>query len=442
MPALPFVEVVARLAEMAANATDLLPSPTLPAESSGTPTITIASTPYASQTASPTTLYIPEQKLINFAAYIMMQGIFLGMSIIFIYQAIELWLPRRSWLTFANITQLCVWITRVLIIIVFNISPYYQVDCAWRQYGAGAVSQMVIICVWWLQFIKFQSMYKNRPWVTNTVLVLCIVATAATFPYIKTVVSFDALNHCAVKFDSGFQAVYISTDVFINLLLSTLFMAAVLTHVNNTDKSWDSYTKMSYILSCDVRGAFLDTFAQLIKLFLQLAWWLPTSQTIYGIHLCDFLKVVAAHWFVNDVVKNMGAHSSAKGSKNTAGNKNPNASVKGAAGTSGGQAVILASCRRKGSFGTKVAQYFKGDGGGDVEVGSTDTLRIPVPMTLSLESLEATKAAGGGLRAGGKSSENLRVGAVSPVPGSPAMRHARSSDQVNMFPKREGDKKV
>ncbi|KAI9353662.1 hypothetical protein BDR26DRAFT_913915 [Obelidium mucronatum] len=293
----------------------------------------------------------------------MMQGIFLGMSIIFLYQAIELYKPRRSWLTFANIVQLLLWIARTLIIIVFNIAPYFMVDCTWRQYAAGFVSQCVILCVWWLQYIKFQSMYKNRPWVCRAVLAACIVCTAATFPYIATTLALPSLDHCSVTFNRDFQSAYIAADVFINILLSGLFAAAIIKHVNNTDKTWDSYSKLSYILSCDVRGSFLDTAAQLVKLFLQLAVWLPSSQTQFGSHVCDFIKVLSAHWFVNDVVKNMGETGSGT-SLSTRKGGNQDGSMRG--GGQGGQAAILASCRRKGSFGTKVSQYFKGD----VDVGT------------------------------------------------------------------------
>ncbi|KAJ3064253.1 hypothetical protein HDU98_012327, partial [Podochytrium sp. JEL0797] len=214
--------------------------------------------------------------------------------------------------------------------------------------------------------------------------------------------------------------------VFINVMLSSLFMAAILKHVNNTDKSWDSYAKMSYILSCDVRGAFLDTFAQLVKLFLQLAWWLPTSQTIYGIHLCDFLKVVAAHWFVNDVVKNMheaGGKSSKKGVVGGAGGNSNNQSPK--------------------AISMKAAQFLKGDGGSagtgkaiaTANFGSTETLRPQSgPQAATSFANFAVKMA-----AAGKSTDSLRSGSVGEVAG---IRAARSSENIAVkTPPREGQPK-
>ncbi|KAJ3018564.1 UNVERIFIED_CONTAM: hypothetical protein HDU68_011089 [Siphonaria sp. JEL0065] len=222
-------------------------------------------------------------------------------------------------------------------------------------------------------------------------------------------------------------------------MLSTLFGVAIMKHVNNTDKSWDSYSKLSYILSCDVRGSFLDTAAQLVKLFLQIATWLPGSQTIFGSHVCDFIKVLSAHWFVNDVVKGMGDGSSGVGQSTIKKGRGQNS--KNEVVSKGGQANILASCRRKGSFGTKVAQYFKGSqSGGDEKevpspvVSSTDTLRFATP---SLDSLTVARQQAGGLRQSAKSTESLRTPIIASG-SSPGLRGTRSSDNVTMFPKREG----
>lgn len=439
MPALPhYVELVARLAEMAANATNQIVNPgSVTVDGNSTAT---APTSSSNLTSSPhdisTILQITEPTLISFAAYIMMQGIFLGMSIIFLFQAVELYLPRRSWLTFANVVQLLLWITRNLMIIVFNIAPSFMVDCSWRQIAVGVVSQSIILCVWWLQYIKFESMYQNRPWVCKIVLGFCFICTAATFPYIQTSIKMpDALNHCAIQLNSVSQSIYVSADVFINVLLSSLFGIAIMKHVNNTDKSWDSYAKLSYILRCDVRGSFLDTAAQLVKLFLQCATWLPGSQTLFGTHVCDFIKVLSAHWFVNDVVKNAGEHPSGNGgpsNKKTGVSKQHDAGNKG-----GGQAAILASCRRKGSFGSKVAQYFKGDENGPATptgaMGSMDTLRFPVT---SMDNLAIKQS---GLRPSGKSTDSLRVVSISgnQTAGEATMRTVRSSDNIAMFPKRD-----
>ncbi|KAJ3024837.1 UNVERIFIED_CONTAM: hypothetical protein HDU68_007735 [Siphonaria sp. JEL0065] len=350
-----------------------------------------------------TILEVAEQDLIIFAAYIMMQGIFLGMSCIFLYQAVELYKPRRSWLTFANIIQLLLWIARTLIIIVFNIAPYFMVDCTWRQYAAGFVSQAVIICVWWLQYIKFQSMYKNRPWVCRGVLAACVVCSAATFPYIQTTLKPPALDHCAVAFNSIAQSAYISADVFINVLLSALFGIAIMKHVNNTDKSWDSYSKLSYILGCDVRGSFLDTAAQLVKLFLQLATWLPSSQTQFGSHVCDFIKVLSAHWFVNDVVKNSGegAGGTPSHSKKAGNNSKQDVST-----LRGSKSNILASA----PYGSK-----------EKVAGSSDTINFQ-PFLLKVMANEA------GGRPLSRSTESLRAEAA--AVGSPGLRVAKSSDNV------------
>ncbi|ORY36833.1 hypothetical protein BCR33DRAFT_721767 [Rhizoclosmatium globosum] len=412
MPALPYVEVVARLAEIAANATNQIINPT-PSTTftttilAPTSTTSLRSVPSPSQ-ASPhnlsTILNVSETDIIIYGAYVMMQGIFLGMSVIFLYQAIDLHVQKRSWLTFANVSQLTLWIARTLIIIVFEIAPYFQVSCFWRKFAAGVVSQSVIVCVWWLQYIKFESMYKNRPWICRVVLGFCMICTVATFPYIWTeILKPDSMDHCSVRLNGDIQSVYVSADVFINVLLSALFAAAIIKHVNNTDKAWDSYAKLCYILSCDVRGSFLDTAAQLVKLFLQLATWIPSSQSLFGSHVCDFIKVIAAHWFVTDVRKKWPSARNVNSKQDASGR---------------GQDNILISCRRKGSFGA-------------LGLGSTDTLRIPAT---SLESLKASQTFPLRSASAGKSSDSLRAGSGSAELG---MRYARSSDNI-MFPRREG----
>ncbi|KAJ3217052.1 hypothetical protein HDU67_008610 [Dinochytrium kinnereticum] len=242
-----------------------------------------------------------EQAVINFSAYMTMQGFFLGTSLMFLYRAIRLFLEKRNLLTLADVVQLTFWLIRTLIIIVFSIAPSSTVDCSWRQYAGGVASSSVIVTVWWLQFIKFQAMYKDRPVVCYSVMAVCIVCVAACFPFLKTVIRVDSLDHCSVSFDATMQIVYTSTDVFVNLLLSTLFGLAIWKHVSTTDSNWSSYNKMTYILTCDVRGAFIDTIAQIIKLSLNLSG-LPSSQGVFGAHVCDWVKIAAAHWFVNDVV--------------------------------------------------------------------------------------------------------------------------------------------
>ncbi|KAJ3094556.1 hypothetical protein HDU97_007941 [Phlyctochytrium planicorne] len=276
----------------------LLTSPDLTSE---------GNTPFTAVTASKvsdfsTIMLSPtEQSVINFSAYMMMQGFFLGTSMMFLYRAAKLFLEKRNLLTLADCIQLLFWIIRTLIIITFNIAPSSFVDCSWRQYAAGVASSSVIVTVWWLQYIKFQAMYRDRPAVCYTVMAICIVCVAACFPFMKTVIKIDSLDHCSVSFDSTMQIVYISTDVFVNLLLSALFGLAIWKHISTTDSNWNSYSKMTYILTCDVRGAFVDTLAQLIKLGLNLSS-LPSSQSVFGAHVCDWVKIAAAHWFVNDVV--------------------------------------------------------------------------------------------------------------------------------------------
>ncbi|KAI8843703.1 hypothetical protein BC829DRAFT_491968 [Chytridium lagenaria] len=248
-----------------------------------------------------------EQAVINHSAYMMMQGFFLGTSILFIIRAIRLFLEKRNLLTLADVVQLSCWIIRTLIIITFSIAPSSYVDCSWRQYAAGVASSSVIVTCWWLQFIKFQAMYKDKPVIIYTMMTVCVVCVAACFPFMKTVIRVDSLDHCAVSFDATMQIVYTSTDVCVNLLLSTLFGIAIWRHVSTTDSNWSSYSKMTYILTCDVRGAFVDTIAQLIKLSLNLSG-LPSSQAVFGAHVCDWVKIAAAHWFVSDVVGSQNEH--------------------------------------------------------------------------------------------------------------------------------------
>ncbi|KAJ3104920.1 hypothetical protein HDU96_008765 [Phlyctochytrium bullatum] len=242
-----------------------------------------------------------EQTVVNFLAYIMLQGFFLGTSSMFLWRAIRLFLEKRNLLTLADCVQLSFWIARNVIILVFGLAPSSYVDCTWRQYASGFASSAVIVTVWWLQFIKFQAMYKDRPVVIYTVLGICVVCVAACFPFLRATISIDTLNHCAIRFDTNMQIAYISTDVFVNVMLSALFGLAIWKHVSNTDANWSSYNKMTYILTCDVRGAFVDAAAQLVKLSLNLSG-LPSSQTLFGAHVCDWVKVASAHWFVNDVV--------------------------------------------------------------------------------------------------------------------------------------------
>jgi hypothetical protein len=164
-------------------------------------------------------------------------------------------------------------------------------------------------------------MFQDKPWVVRVVLVLCVVGLAATFPYLKTTVKLDTLDHCSVTFDSKMQVAYISVDVslflfhfvsifslifilkvFINVLLSILFGFAIWKHISGTDKTWSSYSKLNYILTCDVRASFVDTLAQLIKLTFNATPILISSQTVFVSHVMDWIKPITAHWFVSDVV--------------------------------------------------------------------------------------------------------------------------------------------
>jgi hypothetical protein len=56
-------------------------------------------------------------------------------------------------------------------------------------------------------------MFQDKPWVVRVVFVLCVLGLAATFPYFKTTVKLDSLDHCSVTFDSSMQVAYISVDV-------------------------------------------------------------------------------------------------------------------------------------------------------------------------------------------------------------------------------------
>ena len=150
-------------------------------------------------------------KRINISNYT--KGFFLGTTIICFKKALSSFLQKRNWLTLVNVFQILLWLTRNVSIIVFAIVPGILVNCGWRQYFVGLISSSVIVAVWWLQFIKFQSMYTEAVWFVRIIGLFCFTATAATFPYIATKVTLDSLNHCAVKFDETFQAWYIAADV-------------------------------------------------------------------------------------------------------------------------------------------------------------------------------------------------------------------------------------
>ncbi|TPX76504.1 hypothetical protein CcCBS67573_g02229 [Chytriomyces confervae] len=438
MPALP-VSITGTTPDLISSLTSSEPSTYLPQVSASTTTMLSATVSSKATLSTPqptinmTTLLtdIPQQTVINFAAYMMMQGVFLGVSTIFLYQATQLHLSKRSWLTFSNVLQLLLWITRTLIIIVFNIAPGFLLDCSWRQYAAGVFSSSVIVCVWWLQFIKFQSMYHNKPWVVRVVLVLCVLCTAATLPYIGTKVSLDALQHCSVVFSASMQAIFISADVFINLLLSSLFAKAVLQHVLATDRTWDSYSRLRYILTCDVRGSFLDTAAQLVKLGLNVSG-LPGSQTVFGSHACDFIKIASAHWFVNDVAGNAAKESAM-------------ASVSKGAVASRVKIVKMGAL----ASSAKVNEYSKKVDASKQMRASADTLRCPA---ISVDTLNLGSDVGGsqgtlelGYRPRNASSRPGSSGRLSRgeelMGGRNAAqgnRMARSSENLPMFPKKEG----
>ncbi|KAJ3112623.1 hypothetical protein HK100_002269 [Physocladia obscura] len=274
------------------------------------------------------------------------------------------------------------------------------------------------------------------------VLLLCIVCSLATFPYIETKVSLDSMYHCEVAFNSIAQSVYISADVFINIQLSVLFGIAISKHIAHTkEKAWDASAKLSYILHCDVRGAFLDTIAQLIKLALNISPSIPASQSLFGSHVCDFIKVVSAHWFVSDVANGTTAEPVPPRSQLKVQSTQQQAS----------SAQLAATALRKGSFGTRTSQYFKeGSISGDQVLASADTLKF---NTASVESLSTVRQnsspriGGGAARIAanrdlgegssairGRSIESLRV--ASPL-GEGALRSVRSSSSINMTHRRE-----
>ncbi|KAJ3408242.1 hypothetical protein HDV05_005073 [Chytridiales sp. JEL 0842] len=242
-----------------------------------------------------------EQTIIYFSAYMTLQGFFLGTTVLFLWRGTKLYLSKRNWLTLSNVAQLLLYAIRQLIIITFNVAPGTSVDCSWRQYAAGVVSSAVVVTCWWLQYIKFAAMYKDRPWVRGIVMGVCLACLAAVFPFLRTKIELNSLGYCTVSFDANMQVAYIAVDVFVNLLLGLLFSIAIYSHISTTDRTWTSYSKLSYILTCDVRASFIDTIAQCVKLALNLSP-IPGSQTVFGAHICDWVKVAAAHWFVNDVV--------------------------------------------------------------------------------------------------------------------------------------------
>ncbi|KAJ3346032.1 hypothetical protein HDU83_003493 [Entophlyctis luteolus] len=467
MPALPYVYLVARAAEIILNARDnttiasIYMDPTNDTEiANGTGTLLFNDSSRVSiapnmnrpnfnlpgsQQGSMLNMSSPiqivnQETMYIFAAYIMMQGVFLGMAIIFLYQSMVLHIPRRSWLTFVNVAQLLLYIARTLIIIVFNIVPGFLVDCRWRQTGAGVVSQAIVLCTWWwvpkLQYIKFESMYRTRPNVCRCVLGLCIFCSAASFPYLQTAVGLDNMDHCNVVFNPLTQALYISADVIVNLTLSVLFAGAIIRHVLETDaESWTPHAQLLYVLRCDVRGAFIDTVAQVVKLVLNLC--AGGNTVVFGSHVCDFVKIACAHWFVGDVVLSIG------GGKNAAsGGIGPSGGGGGGSrgtGHTAGAAVNVqqVSARRKGSFGTRTSQYFKDTDKSGGYTGSLDTLKaisaeklnVRQPPPLSPAGSARMLTAADSVR--GRSIESLR--ATSSPLGEAALRSARSSDHVNMF---------
>ncbi|KAJ3238868.1 hypothetical protein HDU81_007068 [Chytriomyces hyalinus] len=220
------------------------------------------------------------------------------------------------------------------------------------------------------------------------------------------------------------------SQVFINVLLSSLFAKAVLQHVLATDRTWDSYSRLRYILTCDVRGSFLDTAAQLVKLGLNVAK-LPGSQTVFGSHACDFIKVASAHWFVNDVAGNAVKESAVASVSKQAASR-----VKSA------KTGALASS-------AKVNEYSKKVDASKQMRASADTLRCPA---ISVDTLNSGNDVGGshgtlelGYRPRNASSRPVSSGRISrgeelmgARTAAQGNRMARSSENLPMFPKKEG----
>ncbi|KAJ3205226.1 hypothetical protein HDU82_005337 [Entophlyctis luteolus] len=231
-------------------------------------------------------------------------------------------------------------------------------------------------------------------------------------------------------------AAYIMMQVIVNLTLSVLFAGAIIRHVLETDaESWTPHAQLLYVLRCDVRGAFIDTVAQVVKLVLNLC--AGGNTVVFGSHVCDFVKIACAHWFVGDVVLSIG------GGKNAAsGGIGPSGGGGGGSrgtGHTAGAAVNVqqVSARRKGSFGTRTSQYFKDTDKSGGYTGSLDTLKaisaeklnVRQPPPLSPAGSARMLTAADSVR--GRSIESLR--ATSSPLGEAALRSARSSDHVNMF---------
>ncbi|KAI8607758.1 hypothetical protein BC830DRAFT_1157885 [Chytriomyces sp. MP71] len=208
---------------------------------------------------------VSQETMAWFASYVMMQGIFFGAAAILLYQALTTALRKRNAITALNALQIGLWIGRTLILIIFSIAPGFLLDCYWLQYGAGAASSGVAICIWWLQFAKFKAIYANKTFTSFLVSILCIAGAVLKFSFIWEQVTVDSLDHCFTTSNVDVEDLSAYADVFINALFFILFGTSVVQQVSVNDKAWDRKFRLHFVFTCDVRGSLIVALSHVVK---------------------------------------------------------------------------------------------------------------------------------------------------------------------------------
>ncbi|KAJ1567236.1 hypothetical protein HK096_010524, partial [Nowakowskiella sp. JEL0078] len=194
---------------------------------------------------------------------------------------------KRTWLLLGNMAQLT-FFNIFLTIVIVSLSVYPN--------------------VWAINWIKLKAMIKSR-WVEFATAALCIVATFGQFQFIFQDNSgpTDVLGHCLSNTFTVPELIHLSTDLFVRLILSLLFIVATFQQTSELKSlAASSYlmNRFKDILVGDFRATFVDTIALTVKLIMTLSG-LPANQIKLILHAMDFAKAAGTHWFVMEISSKM-----------------------------------------------------------------------------------------------------------------------------------------
>jgi hypothetical protein len=242
--------------------------------------------------------------LLSFFPGIQPSWLQLTVVVLFVH-AVRLYLYKSKKLfVLLDIFQLLSAITRSIVTCCFIAIP--GANCKILTIMGGILSQYLYVLVWAIQWIKVDATLSHSRkwtrygrWIVSTCLVL---STAATFPWILSSYTYDAFSRCLSLYNRIYSVVFYLVDFAVNLLLNILFISALLKHMKSAP-AVTGRNKFKQLLKSDARAMVLDCVAAFLKFLMSLSNRTFSPRLTTNLDM-DWIKPVATHWFVSDVLRN------------------------------------------------------------------------------------------------------------------------------------------